>query len=198
LFISETKSYVTYVDAAGEVMTAANMVGIYNLAIDGAFRARGFDLASHMPFFYERMEASIGTFEELHEGLFLGFPGRKMKRHAELKAIWEENLVSVTEYLDTSPPTMTTVQMSLWDLGAMYIAAARQVSFLAQVGNASTPSLDSNRFWLFVRENGPNALTAGYLKVRGQWLHGLLYGDSCVGAKRKSATTRIISSRLAP
>ena len=55
--------------------------------------------------------------------------------------------------------------MSLFDLGANFISAGRQVAFLAGQRTLNGTSLDENRFWLFVHDNGPGALYQGYLHV---------------------------------
>ena len=62
--------------------------------------------------------------------------------------------------------------MSLWDLGGIFISSGRQVGYIAQqaaIGNVSS-SVSSDRFWLFVRDNGAASLYQGYLQVLDQML----------------------------
>lgn len=67
---------------------------------------------------------------------------------------------------DTAPPKMVYSNMSLWDLGSNFLAAGHEIGYLAQQGAAANvANLTLNRFYLFVRENGPGALQQGYLHI---------------------------------
>lgn len=61
---------------------------------------------------------------------------------------------------------MAYSNMSLWDLGGSFLTAGHEIGYLAQQGAAANvANLTLNRFYLFVRENGPGALQQGYLHI---------------------------------
>jgi hypothetical protein len=51
--------------------------------------------------------------------------------------------------------------VSMWEAGNLYIAAAREVAYVA-ANKEDGYNITSNRFWLYVQNNGPTILDHGY------------------------------------
>lgn len=102
----------------------------------------------------------------LHQGLYLGFSGLRSLDSKELYALWHDDNLNATTYLDAQDPTKSALQrVSLFSLGGMYVSAAKEVQFAAlNPGAAMEPGpLASSRSWLFIQANGPGTLYKPYL-----------------------------------
>jgi hypothetical protein len=105
--------------------------------------------------------AHFRRLEILHQGEYLGFNGLRAIKKPVLNALWHDPSVTITEYLDAEHPEVgTPVVESLFNLGMKFLVAAREVAFAAAQDSAS---LNTNRNWLFMVDNGPGALARSYL-----------------------------------
>jgi hypothetical protein len=90
----------------------------------------------------------------------MGFDSLAAVDDPRMYGLWHDETSPVVRYSDTVPPSSSTSNTSLFNLGGLFIQAGREVQFAAQKSNAS---LTLNRQWLFMQDNGPSVLYDGYL-----------------------------------
>jgi hypothetical protein len=106
--------------------------------------------------------ACARSYDTMHQGQYLGFNGLRAMSNPRLQALWHDAGLQVLQFAEgtngTVPPP-TTVQDSLFNVGAMLASAAREVAYATTRGS----SLADNRQWAFLLANGPGAAYQGYL-----------------------------------
>eukprot|EP00879_Flechtneria_rotunda_P031959 GHRR01035089.1.p1 GENE.GHRR01035089.1~~GHRR01035089.1.p1 ORF type:complete len:152 (-),score=42.19 GHRR01035089.1:13-468(-) len=106
-------------------------------------------------------------YEDLHQGLYLGFKGLRPLTTPQLQHLWHENSLVATTFTNVSNRTAPSTQsVSLFNLGELYTAAAKDVQYAAQNPGSTQSdgvSLALNRQWLFMQANGPGLLYESYL-----------------------------------
>jgi hypothetical protein len=101
-------------------------------------------------------------FEVLHQGLYLGFKGLRAIDDPAVKAIWHDATINVTSFAgqDAGGGTLVNVN-SLFNLGALFVAAGREVAFIGANGRSDDlATLPSARF---LHANGPTVMHEAYL-----------------------------------
>lgn len=161
--LNQQKNAVEAIHAYGLAEAEAHSAASYGRAVEAALRGdTTFFGAGDLPELTNRMTASINAFEELHQGLYLGFGGLRPPDDADQKTVWDDDVLDVSFYDTATPPALTTIQDGLWSLGNNWLIAAREVVRLALLPGGPSPALGENRNFLFVRDNTPGALHDGY------------------------------------
>lgn len=105
------------------------------------------------------------SLDVLHANLYLGF-GRNMEDPG-LYHLWHDDNLNATAFLDAANPAAGTVQRtSLFSLGGMVVAAAKEVQFAALNPTAAQqPGPVANmRAFRFLQANGPGTMYTPYMK----------------------------------
>lgn len=110
----------------------------------------------------------VCRYDNLHQGLYLGFSGLRTLDTSELYNLWHNEGLVAANFLDgTDPTSPSTEQVSLFNLGAVFATAARDVHYAAlhpDSQQAQGGPLSQNRQWLYLQANGPGVLYQAYLK----------------------------------
>lgn len=156
----------------GQAIVDTHLVATYNRDVEAAIRGVGLNVTYDMSYLYSQLTTHLDSLETLHQSLYLGVNGKlTRKQQSFASSFWTAATFPVTQWDASTPPKNSSILMGLWDLGSFYISSGRQVSYAAQqaaIGNIS--SVSSDRFWLFVRDNGAASLYQGYLQVLDQML----------------------------
>eukprot|EP00879_Flechtneria_rotunda_P020749 GHRR01021839.1.p1 GENE.GHRR01021839.1~~GHRR01021839.1.p1 ORF type:complete len:765 (+),score=247.75 GHRR01021839.1:296-2296(+) len=131
-----------------------------------AERVQGF-AAADIPTYAAELDTTCNRYEDLHQGLYLGFKGLRPLTTPQLQHLWHENSLVATTFTNVSNRTAPSTQsVSLFNLGELYTAAAKDVQYAAQNPGSTQSdgvSLALNRQWLFMQANGPGLLYESYL-----------------------------------
>lgn len=129
----------------------------------------------------------IADMELAHQGVFLGLEGKVKKiADTETLSIWSNDApnLNFSVYLDTNPPQTQYEQKGVWELGNRFIAACREILYLAKTN--TTAQIKSSRPYYFLTVNGPGMLFWGYetaldsLTLYAQEQLKKLYDDSVI------------------
>eukprot|EP00879_Flechtneria_rotunda_P022137 GHRR01023358.1.p1 GENE.GHRR01023358.1~~GHRR01023358.1.p1 ORF type:complete len:763 (+),score=195.35 GHRR01023358.1:255-2291(+) len=98
-----------------------------------------------------------------HHGLFLGFNERTIKKIKDQRLLnyWVLPMHEETNCVDSNPPSTTTANASLWNIGNRYIYAAREVLY-AVAHNVEGEELERNRYWNYISANGRASVFDAY------------------------------------
>lgn len=106
-------------------------------------------------------------FEQLHQGLYLGFGSLRSMSSPRLYELWHTPELDATVFYNSSDYTQGTNEtMSLFNLGDLFTSAARDVQYAAlhpDSNQAQGGPLSHNRQWMFLQANGPEVLHHAYL-----------------------------------
>jgi hypothetical protein len=82
--------------------------------------------------------SNILDLEKGHQDSYLGVTGKPDRpKDPNTYNIWSNTVNNMSLYLDTEPPGVVYEQRGMWELGNMYIAAARDAIYMTQY-NTST------------------------------------------------------------
>jgi hypothetical protein len=109
----------------------------------------------------------INRLQAEHQGLYLGFDGRRSFKSAKMHDLWHNNGLSVTVFNHAVDPLRASNDtMSLFNLGSIIVDAAIAVQYAAEHPDsvqAQGVPLALNRQWQFVQTNGPGIMAESYL-----------------------------------
>lgn len=110
---------------------------------------------------------AFDRFQAVHQGLYLGFNGRRSTKSPEMHALWHNNGLPVTVFNHAVDPTLASNDtMSLFNLGSVFVDAAIAVQYAAlhpDSTQAKGVPLALNRQWQFMQTNGPGIMAESYL-----------------------------------
>ena len=156
------------IDAAGNIGDALHRALGYARVIEAAQRGgRGaYEAARDMPAYAALLEAQLNRWEALHQGTYLGFGRLTAIGSPAIRELWHEPRLSVQRFDNATgggavPSGNET--LSLFNLGALLVAAGREVAFLGRRGAAATPVADAASFQ-YLLTNAPGTAHAAYLR----------------------------------
>lgn len=117
---------------------------------------------------------TLSRFEVLHQGLYLGFKGLRAISDPKIQDLWHSASCNVTTFEgpDTGNRAMSNMD-SLFNMGAMFATAGREVAFIGKTGSAE--NITTLPSALFMHKNGPSTMHTKYLHSLN-----LMVGDQCM------------------
>ncbi|GAX73197.1 hypothetical protein CEUSTIGMA_g650.t1 [Chlamydomonas eustigma] len=108
--------------------------------------------------------SNILDLEKGHQDSYLGVTGKPARpTDPNTYNVWSNTVNNVSLYLDTKPPLVVYEQRGMWELGNLYIAAARDAIYMTQY-NTST-QMYSSRPRNFLLLNAPSSILWGYANL---------------------------------
>lgn len=102
--------------------------------------------------------------DQLTHGLYLGFSGLRSLDNQQLYALWHDENINTTMFLDATDAGKASAELtSLFAGGSMYIAAAKEVQFAVLHPSEATP-LSQSRAWHFLQASGPGTLYGPFME----------------------------------